>query len=329
MDVFPDELELFAAKALTKSGSSEIQAKAIAEALVWNDQVGRDTQGVWRLPVLCDRLLCGGINTTPAPSISKQSGAIGVLDGDGASGHYSGRVATLHAIELAKVNKLGAVGVFGSNYFGSGAYFVHLCASNQLIGLAMSNSFPKVLPFNGARPALGTNPMAFGAPRKQGGHFLLDMATSEEAGSTIRKRAQREGAPPDDTAMHPLGGAKGFGLALMVEILTAVVTGAGISHEVMSMYQKPDRRGDNGHFFMALDIAAWMPLDLYYQRIDRLMDLVTAENPSVLIPGEKRYHNLDRCQTKGVRLDGPTTRSLHDLALKLNLAHEFEVLERT
>jgi len=322
-----DQLTIVAVSALRECGASEQHADAIAAALIWNDSIGRITQGTWRLPVLCDRLKRGGINPTPSLSLSKRGKTVTVLNADGASGHYAGQLAMRQAIEKARSENIGVVGVVGSNYFGSGAYFVDMCLREKMIGIAMSNSFPKVLPFGGSRPALGTNPMAFGAPRKNGDHFLLDMATSAEAGSTVRKRNEEKDLPAQNDALQPLAGPKGFGLALMIEILSAVLTGAGMSHEVLSMYASSEHQGENGHFFLAMDITAWMPLADYYQRIEQLFVMICGGNPDVVLPGQVRYANRERSRVDGIPLDPGSLKAIRNLHTTLDLERKFEWLK--
>jgi LDH2 family malate/lactate/ureidoglycolate dehydrogenase len=233
------------------------------------------------------------------------------------------------------------VGVCNSNHFGAGAYYVNLAAERGMVGMAMSNAFPKVAPFGGVKPALGTNPFAFGAPRRNGRGILVDFATSASAGSTISKNiAEKKPLPVgiaidgkglpitdpalvDTGALLPFGGAKGFGLALMVEILSGVITGAGFSHTVHS-FKDPERSGNNGHWFMAMDISTLMPLKNYYERIEMLVswikDSATGfEGMDVLLPGESRWNAYEQAQTEGVLLDPHTRKVLEAFASELKV----------
>jgi ureidoglycolate dehydrogenase (NAD+) len=262
-----------------------------------------------------------------------------LLDGGGGFGHYVGELGMRRAIDLARRHGVGVVGVRNSNFFGAGAYFVKLAAASRTIGLAMSNSYPKVAAYGGLKPVLGTNPFAFGAPRRNGESLLVDMATSALAGSTVRDHIdKREPLPAglaidergipitdpskvDEGALLPFAGAKGFALSLMVELLAAVLTGAGVSHGVASMYKDFSRRGDNGHFFLALDITRFMDIETYYARLESLIELVKASNPEseVLLPGEIRWRTYATNLANGIAIEASTMEALEKLARPLGV----------
>jgi len=192
------------------------------------------------------------------------------------------------------------------------------------------------------KSVLRTNPFAFGAPRRNGEHLLLDMATSSSAGSSVTKSSEQgiqleEGIAIDEIgnpitdpdkvqsgSLLPFGGAKGFGIALMVEILSGVLTGAGFSHGVKSMYKNFEESGDNGHFFMAIDIEKIIPLESYYDRMDELLDSVKSsaegfKDKEVFFPGEMRWAEYQTSLANGITLDQKTTSSLKQLSKELNV----------
>jgi LDH2 family malate/lactate/ureidoglycolate dehydrogenase len=215
------------------------------------------------------------------------------------------------------------VAVRNSNFFGAGAFYAKLACDAGMLGLAVSNSFPKVAAHGGHLPVLGTNPFAFGAPRWNGEHLLVDMATSGLAGSTVREHIEKQTPLPlglavdahgqpitdpakvEEGALLPFGGAKGYGLALMVEVLAGVVSGAGIAAGVGSMYKDFERAADNGHFLVAIDVTRWMSLEAYYSRIEALVAMVKSSSPEggVFYPGEVRWATLRDNQVHGVPLD--------------------------
>jgi ureidoglycolate dehydrogenase (NAD+) len=332
-----DRLRAFVFDVARASGTDETQAGSLADALVWCDRVGRHTQGVWRLPILAKRISLGLIKSPCNATFAHRTRCLEVLDGDGGLGHHVGQLAMQRAIDLAASEGVGAVGVRNSNFFGAGAYYVSLAARRGMIGIAMSNSFPKVAAFGGRRPVLGTNPFAFSAPRAHGRSILLDMSTSASAGSTVTKAAESgknlpegvavdlDGNPVLDPhqvqtgALLPFGGPKGFGLALMVEVLCGVVTRAGFADGVKSMYDNFAESGNNGHFMLALDIAKLLPLDEYLERVEHLVDLLKGSSDDstgrgVLIPGEIRWENLDESTRIGVPIDRRTRTALEGLA---------------
>lgn len=323
----------FATELLTRAGADRNEAETVSKILVWSDQAGRHTQGLWRLPNICERVQRGVIQSPGRFSFSDAAAAVHKLDGGSGFGHYIGQLGMQRAIELGKASGVGMVVAADSNYFGPGGYYAQLAANEGMIGIALSNSFPKVAAFGGTKPKLGTNPFAFAAPRENGDSILLDMATSQSSGSAVRKSAElnkpvpgdvgidKQGEPTTDSGglsggcLLPMAGPKGFGLALMVEILAGVISGAGTGSGVHSTIKDFERSGKNGHFFLAIDIASLMPLPDYYQRIEWLASYLTDdEASSVRLPGEIRFASLRESLVDGIELDDATVNGLEALA---------------
>ncbi|NOX40222.1 MAG: Ldh family oxidoreductase [Alphaproteobacteria bacterium] len=324
---------------MAASGVDATQCRIVAGNLIWNDIVGRTNYGVERLPVMLRRVRAGLIKTSATPVFERLSDTTRRLDGDNGFGQFVGECAIASAIEMAKTHGTGIVGVWNSNFFGTGAYFVEKAAEKGMIALVLSNSFPKVAAEGGLRPVLGTNPFAFGGPRKNGRSLLVDMSTASLAGSTIREKIRTggslaEGLVIDDKGqpltdpvkagkgtLLPAAGAKGFGLALMVEMLSAVLTGAGISKEVGSIYNDFDRTGNNGHFFLVLDIKRWMTLDEYYTRFETLIAMIKAsgDDGDVLLPGEARWNMREKNLVEGIAIEAETLNGLETLAAEFGI----------
>jgi ureidoglycolate dehydrogenase (NAD+) len=331
----------FTREVLERSGCDARQTEVMAAALVWADRVGRAPEGgVGRLPIVSRRLRSGAINGRAVPRLTARSASTALLDADGGSGQYAGVLAMDAACELAAEQGVGAVGVFASNHLGAAAYFVHRAAERGMVSLAASNSFPKVAAHGGLRSVLGTNPFAFGAPQREGRSLLVDMATSALAGYAVRLcqdagqplpeglAIDASGAPLRDPAALPKGallpfaGPKGFGLALLVELLAGVITGAAVATEVNSMFTCLDAPGRNGHFFLALDLRRWMSLDDYFARFDRLVATLRASGATpeaVRYPGEARWRALALSDARGVPVDDNFRPRLEALAQELAL----------
>jgi len=324
------DLKSYTQEIMRAHGVDEIQIESMSEILLWCDLIGRSNQGVQRLHIHMERLKRGVLKGSCLPKFEKSANALELLDGDGGFGHFVGQLGMERAIELARKNGVGVVGVHNSNFFGAGAYFVNQAAQANMIGITLSNSFPKVAAYGGVKPVLGTNPFAFGAPRQDGHSIMLDMATSASAGSRVRELIRNEQPLPEGVAINtqgepitdprqvasgtllPFGGAKGYGLALMVEILGGVITGAGISHEVASMYKNFNSSGNNGHFLLALDISRLMSMQIYYERLESLVKILKFSGPenNILLPGEKRWMNYEHNLANGIRLDEKTCSQL-------------------
>ena len=332
-----DALTRFAGEALVAGGADAEQAASVAEALVWADTVGRPNQGVWRLPILSKRLQSGLFQCPCEPVIEARAPALTAIDGNNGMGHHVGRLAMKTAIDRTRATGIAAVLVRNSNFLGIAGYYAQLASERGMLGLAMSNSFPKVAAHGGTRPVLGTNPLAFAAPLRDGTSVIVDLATAASSGSKITKSAEqgdtlpegvavdRDGKPITDPsrvaqgALLPFGGAKGYALAVMVEILSGVMTGAGVAHGVRSMYGDFGRGGDNGHFFAAIDIERLMPLDAFYERMESL-SAVLRHDDGVLLPGEIRWRERQQALSAGtVDLDEKTTEALEVLAGSLGV----------
>jgi len=192
--IFHHRLIEWTLKLLETAGFDHAQTSRFTEALIWSDLVGRTTHGVWRLPTYLARLEAKVIKCPCSPSFSHDSHAVAIMDGDQGLGHYVGHEAMRCAIGKAEKFGIGAVAVHNSNHFGIGAYFVNLAAERDMIGLAFSNSTAKVVAHGGIKPVFGTNPIAFGAPGRDGSHLLLDMSTSAVCGTQVQRFAE-EGLP--------------------------------------------------------------------------------------------------------------------------------------
>ena len=318
------------------------EAKIISQALVWSDLIGRSTHGVGRLPNYLRRYRHQLIKSPCQAEFQQKSETIYLVNGNDGFGHYLGHIAMEKATQIANQYGVGIVGVNHSNHFGANAYYVNLAAQHQQIGLAFSNSFPHVAPYGGISAVLGTNPFGFAVPTQNDRSIIVDFSTGMSAGSGLRKMSQNQEKIEEDIIIDvegnsitdpqkvsegvilPFGGAKGFCLGLMVEILSGVITGAGISHEIASMYKNFDRSANIGHFLMAIDITKLMPLDEYYQRIERLISFIKASKTQnnieeILLPGEKRWRNYDEQIQNGIQLDSQTVAKLNNLAIQLGI----------
>lgn len=312
------ELKTFAQAVLVAAGANKDDARQLAEILLWADTVGRTEQGVERLPILCQRLEKELIQS-PAPfTWSNLEAAICHLDARGGFGHLAAQAATHKAIEMAKRFGIGAVTVSNSNYFGAAGYYPWLISQQNMVGIALSNSFPKVAAYGGINPVLGTNPLAFAAPITNDYPLVVDMATAAVAGSEIRRRksaglpldpgmaVDKQGNPLLDPeqfgtgAALPFGGSRGFGIMLLVEILSGVLSGASIAKDVKSMYGDWSHSGENGHFFLALNPETFLPQGNFADRMLILKDMIIGSGSNVRLPGAMRWKFLEQSKLQGI-----------------------------
>ncbi len=316
------ELDAYLRDLFKAVGIGRAQGASVARNMTWSELVGRKNFGVIRIPVHVKRIEHGVLNAIPKPKFSQTAVGTGILDGDNGFGYFTGELAMERAVKLAAEAGIGMVAVNNSNFFGTGAYFADLAARKGMLSLVMSNSFPKVVAHGGLKSVLGTNPFAFGAPRAEGNNLLVDFATSSLAGSTVRQYLDQgkqlpeglaigpDGEPETDpekigkASLMPFGGAKGYGLSLMVEILSGILSGAGFSNSVNSTYSNFKEKSNSGHCMIAIDIEKFMPLEEYYGRFESLVGILKLSNPEneVLLPGEVRWKSYEYNSEHGITI---------------------------
>ena len=266
--IAPAELERWTQALLEASGLEAAAAETVAVSLVDANRRAVDSHGVARIPVYCERLRAGHMNGRPQPKVERADGAVALVDADQGPGQVAGVFATDLSIELARdATASGVVAVHRSSHYGAAGYYAIRAAKAGMIGLSTTNSEPFVIPYGGIGHALGTNPIALAAPTPDG-IFDTDMATSQVAVNKIfnardEGRTIPEGWGVDEQgrtttdpgavfAAVPLGGYKGYALALLVEILSGVLSGSGVGHGVGRLYEEAKPQ-DVGHFHLAID----------------------------------------------------------------------------
>jgi len=322
MNIGAEVLRSWAQRLLQAAGLELEVAAIVADHLVYANLRGVDSHGMMRLPIYIARLKAGLVNPKPRPQVLRTLGPWAVVDGDQGPGQVAGRFAMGLTMQLAKEYGLGAVWVQRSTHYGAAAYYVEPAAREGFVALSTTNAEPDMVPYGGARAALGTNPLAFAAPAPQG-ILLLDMATSQvamgkiflarERGETIPEGwvVDEEGRPTTDPgrakAALPLGGPKGYGLAIMVEILSGVLSGAGFTHRIGRMYDEWDRPQDVGHFFLAIDPRRVLGWEVFQDRMGTLWTELKAVPPApgfteVLLPGELEERTRKQRLVEGIPL---------------------------
>jgi LDH2 family malate/lactate/ureidoglycolate dehydrogenase len=286
------------------------------------------------------RLRQGGLNPKPTMRVIQDTPSLVVLDADRAMGQVASVAAMRHAMAKAETTGVGAASVRNSNHFGAAAYYAQMAADHNQIGFAATDAEPIMAPWGGAKAVVGNNPFAYAIPSPEFA-LVLDMAQSVVAWGKIFLAAQRNeqipsawalgpaGEPTNNphTAMAglllPVGGYKGYGLALVMEVLCGVLSGAsfGLTAPLMS-----DERAsqDFGHFFLALNIAHFMLIDEFQERIARLVAEhrsapVAPESERTYLPGEIEHLKRQTRLAQGIPLDSYIVRSLIQLGDELDL----------
>jgi len=306
--ISPRALRRFAADALEAAGMVAEEATIVADSLVDADLRGIETHGIMRLPQYVQRVRAGGIRSPATLTWYAAAPCCSLLDGGAGAGQVVGMRAMSRAVELAAENGVGAVVVRNSNHFGAAGYFVLQALAHDMIGLVLTNADASVVPFGGASRFFGTNPLAIGVPSGQPFPVVLDMATSVVAVGRILVAAQDgqaipagwavddRGRPTTDPraalagALLPVAGHKGYGLALMVEVLTALL-GDGPFGPHLPPSTLIDQPQMLGHFMMTIDVARFVGLEVFTSRVDAMIAELHAlpaagTGGQVLVPGE-------------------------------------------
>jgi LDH2 family malate/lactate/ureidoglycolate dehydrogenase len=353
--VFPIEaLREFSTRVFLHFGVSEEDAAQAADVLARADLRGIDSHGVARLHTYFDLLSVGRINPRPQIKVVRSTPSTATIDGDNGLGLVVGPHANRIAMDTAEKCGSGWVSVCNTNHFGIASYYVLEALERDLIGWAMTNATKLVAPLWGAERMLGTNPIAVAFPGKQEPPIVIDVATSAVAFGKI-EIARRNGdviptgwgidsrgratTDPNDIvaggALLPLGsdrergGHKGYALAIMVDMLSCVLSGAnwGPFAPPFALRQESPTRSVGkgiGHFFGAMRIDGFIDADQFKSQVDDYIRVFRATKPAPgtkgpLIPGDpEREAEQVRRQT-GVPLTLPVVEDLLDISAKTGI----------
>lgn len=316
------------------AGLTTRAARTVAEALVDSDMRGVPSHGVMLVPMYLDRLRAGSVSQREQAEVVSERGAVTVLDAHHALGQLTGEEAMRLAVERSREYGAGVTVVRHAFHFG-GAYRYALTAARAgCIGIAAANTRPLMPAPGGAEAVVGNNPLAIAAPAANGAEpIVLDMALSEAALGKIRLAAQEgrdipatwatdaQGRPTTDPQaaiaglLLPIGLHKGYGLALMVDVLTGVLAGGGFGQRVKGLYADVAAPNDAAHLFIALDVAAFGPPDAFAERIATLAAEVTGAESApgverVYLPGELAAERRAVAARDGIALDPGTLEAL-------------------
>ncbi len=354
MTISHDELFQFAKAILESAGCSEKEARKSAEVLLSADLRGVDSHGVARLSGYIRLIDKERVNITPKVKIVHETPSTGVIDGDSGLGLVVGPQAMKLAIDKAKIAGSGWVSVRNSNHYGIAGYYAMMALEEDCIGIAMTNASPLVAPTFSKERLLGTNPIAVAIPADKEPPFVLDMATTTAANGKLeilqRKEAQMPSGWAQDAegqittdpfgvqkggALLPLGGDrehgshKGYGLSSVVDIFSAVLSGANYGPWVPPFVAFLDPPSDPvgkgiGHFFGALRIDAFRPAGEFKAHMDNWITRFRAAKPimeghQVLIPGDPERKMDRERRASGIPLVDKVVADLKELGERFDV----------
>jgi len=339
-----EELVAMTVAMLMRVGVSASDAAIVASGLINADARGMNSHGILRLPVYIKRLQQGGFSPISNAKIVKETAGTALIDGGNGLGSVLTTKAMDLAIEKARKSGVAAVGIRNSNHNGEGAPYVLRAVAANMIGIATTNGSP-ISPVWGAKSPFFTGPLpiTFGIPTAEELPIVLDMALGMSSRGKILYYAEKgmelppgwlvdaNGAPTTDPNwvkkggwILPIGGHKGWGMALMCEILSGILTGGPFGRDLTNLYDDLNEGQHNGHFVIALNIESFIDAASFKSRMDRYIREMKASVPApgfteILMPGEIEFRKEKKQRAEGIFLSRSVVDELLASAVSVNL----------
>jgi LDH2 family malate/lactate/ureidoglycolate dehydrogenase len=339
MRIEPKRLKEISIAILKGLDAADHEAKLVADCLVQAEMRGIDTHGVHFLRLLSDRIDARMIRIPTEVEVVRENGATSVLDGGNGLGQVAAHRAMRMSIQKAKELGMGMSLIRNTNHIGILAFYTLMAAEEGMVGLVMSNSAPSMSPWGGTEPFLGTNPISLAVPGGEESPVILDMSSSVVARGKIRL-AQRKKEPipsgwaldatglpttDPDAAMKgtllPIGGPKGYGLALMIDILAGLLSGSQYGPKIKTFHQPLGPTGI-GVLTMAIDIEKLMPLGQFKQLMDSYVESIKKSKKAkgvlrIYLPGEIEFEKERKSLAEGIELNESVVSDLNQLLEKV------------
>ena len=332
------ELTAFARRILVAANVPAHKASIVAESLVASNLRGVDSHGIQLLSFYLEQLLAGELDAHTDGRVISESGSCLHYDAQNGLGQWAAEICTGHAVRIAREQGMAMVVARESNHFGAAAWWAQKMRAAGQIGIVVCNASCMVPPWQGREPRYGTNPICMAVP----GPWLLDMATTTVAAGKIFKAFinhkpeipagwafDAAGAPTTNTEaaykgmLHPLGGYKGYGLGMMVEILCAVLGGGAMSTEVGSIRVR-GKLVRVSQTFIAIDVARFMPVEEFTARIEKLVALMKSVRAApgydeVLVAGDPEWRTEAQRLQNGIPIEDGNWKTLCGSAAKVGV----------
>lgn len=332
-----DDVRQLGRHAFQGLGLTATAAERVTNVLVLADLFGLTTHGMSRIESYGERLKSGGISASAEPTVETLAPAIARVDGCNAVGPLVGMVALEAGINIARQYGISLVLAQGSNHFGPISPYSYIAAEQGFASIIGSNATTTIAPSGGSDARLGNSPLGFGVPNPGGDHFMLDMAMSVVARAKIRNAFKRQESIPDtwatdangkpttdpraalDGFLLPIGGHKGYGLALVVDLLAGLLSDAAYLTHVKSWVDAPDEPQNLGHFFILIDTARLGSSTWLKGRMTDFASILHQSPPiesasPVIVPGEIELKKMQRYLRDGIPVDQTTKNLLEHYA---------------
>ncbi len=338
-----EAIDLLIRDCMAAVGMPPADAAKVAELMLEADLTGANAHGVFRLPQYVRRIKGGAVNPKATIKVEKTGPATAMVDGDNGMGHLVMSFAARTAIEKAKASGVAWVGVRHSNHAGPASLYASMALEHGMIGLYLAvgnaNHLP---PWGGIDMLLSTNPIAVAVPTDREPPIVLDMAATVAAYGKVKTKAQRGESMPegwmmdrqgrpltdpkraDEGFLLPIGGYKGYGLALVVGLLAGTLNGAAMARETVDFNKDEVTPTNTGQAIVAIDVSAFGPPDEFRRKVDDVARQMrgSATLPGVeriWLPGEQSHGRRQEREAKGIPLPAPLRVQLEALAKELRI----------
>lgn len=291
-------LEDFATTILHHAGMAEENASTVAKVMCAADRIGLGSHGVARLSTYLERVRAGVMEIDPEVVVTSETASVATVDAANGFGQVAATLAMNLAMDKARRTGIAAVSVKNSNHFGIAGHYARTAAENRLIGIVMTNASPALPPFNAKDKLLGTNPVAIGVPSLNQPLAVLDMSSTLVARGKIRRHLEEgrttlprgwandaQGRPTTDPhealkgSLAPIGGPKGAGLALMIDLLTGVLSGTTVTGDVGNLLDA-SRTAKTSHLMIALDPDKFIGGTAFGELVDTVLATISSMEPA-------------------------------------------------
>lgn len=339
MYISQDKVKELASRKLQQAGLTEKHADIVADHLAYADGLGVHSHGTVRVEYYAERIAKGGTTIHPNITFEQTGPSTGVMDGDNAAGFVVALDGLEKGIEMAKETGLSMIGIKRVGHCGTLSYYLRRAAEEGMVTIAMAQSDPMVVPFGGADPFFGTNPIGFGAPKADGIPIIIDMATTVQAwGKVLDARARNNripetwavdehGNPTTDpfkvNALVPAAGPKGYGLMMMVDILCGSLLGLPYGKNVSSMYTDLDKGRDLGQIFIVINPEYFGNGAYFQEALQNMANDLHAMTPApgfvqVKFPGEDSREVVEKYKAEGI----PIVKEIYDYLISDDIHYD-------
>ena len=334
----------FCSRSLQKHGVSEEDSRVTAEILTGTDEFGTHSHGTKNLRMYIEKIKAGALNPKAQPRVINEGPAFAILDAQDGLGMVASYHGMKKAIELAHKSGIGFVTVRNSCHFGAAGYYANMAAKEGMIGLSMSNTDPNMAVPGGKGMTIGNNPLAYAIPAGKHEPVFLDIALSATAALKINQ-AKIDNKPIPDTwlvddkglpttdphyyqnggALQPMSAHKGYGLSVLVDVLSGMLSGGAIVKEIPSWCFNLQEKNRASHTFIAINIGAMLPREEFESRMEDYIDYIKSSpraegTNQIFMPGEIEWNKKQKADSDGLSLPDDVVESLEKLSVDTGIA---------